>query len=528
MAAIRRRQSPARPPLAEPSFRRAGLAIGIAALLVRLAYAVSLFGDLSFEGLQLNAERYDVWARMILAGQAPSAPFEQSPGYAYFLSFLFALFGEGPRIVAIFQACLDAATCMLLACIAHKLAGRTAGIATGVLSVLCSPLIYFSAEVLPATIFVFWLAAAMATLTVPQTARWATAGCCLALGYLFRGETLLGIPVAVTYAAVVAGRRAVIAILAPWCSIAALLPVINFAAGPPYVVSTTSGGVNLWLGNNIHADGVNPFFGPDQQAMDQAVRSQAQSAAEASAHFTDAALQFWREQPLAGLALATKKLIWTFNARELPNDVDIEAKRSTSFVYALPALPIGFAPLLVLAALGLCLSSLARRREGLVLLLPAVIAIGTCVIFFTNSRFRLPLLLPMLVCAGIGCAALFERTRQGTMAFQQLWQLLPALAAGLLTWGNWYGVHTYRIAQIDVNRGIHEREAGNFDAAVANLRRGLEQEPRDAIAWVHLALALEQAGDVAGARQAYADGRMQTSSAGDLQEMQARFQQRWP
>ena len=174
------------------------------------------------------------------------------------------------------------------------------------------------------------------------------------------------------------------------------------------------------------------------------------------------------------------------------------------------------------------MSTVLRRRAGLVLLLPAVIAIGTCVLLFTNARFRLPLLLPMLVCAGIGCAALFERARQGTMERQQLWQLLPALAAGILTWGNWYGVQTYRIAQIDVNRGIYERAAGNFDAAVANLRRALEQEPRDAIAWVHLALALEQAGDVAGARQAYAEGRKQVPTDGDLREMQARFQQRWP
>jgi Flp pilus assembly protein TadD len=73
----------------------------------------------------------------------------------------------------------------------------------------------------------------------------------------------------------------------------------------------------------------------------------------------------------------------------------------------------------------------------------------------------------------------------------------------VLTWSNFYGVRSYHIPQISVNTGAMEREAGEFEPAVRHLREGLAGDPHDAIGWIHLALALEQQGNVEAARQAY-------------------------
>lgn len=524
-----RRRTNAAPVAAVDTFRNEALAIGAAALAVRLVYVLSLFGDASFEDLQLNAERYDLWARMILDGRAPTAPFEQAPGYPYFLSFVVALLGDGVRVIAILQAALDAVACALLASIAFRLGGRSAGLATGMLAIASAPLIYFSAEVLPATLFVFCLVLMQAAVLLPYPRRWLGAGSALALAYLVRGEALLAVPVLAYVAFRMDGRRALAAALGPWVCAAVLLIAVNLGGDGPFVWSTTSSGVNLWLGNHAHADGVNPFFGPDQQAMDREVRSQARTAAEASEKFSSAAMRFWSDQPTQALALAWKKLVWTFTHRELPNDVDIERKRASSPLFAVPGLPFGFGLLFVLACVGLSSAASAMGPLRLIVWLPAWVGVITCVVFFTNARFRLPLQPTLLLLAGLGAAHWFERWRRRSVATPELVRAVVIIAlASAWTWGNWYGVHAYRIPQIDVNQGVALREAGRFDEAAELLRRGLEREPRDAIAWVHLALALEQAGEIDAARQAYRDGLTRVPGDADLQEMRARFLQRWP
>jgi cytochrome c-type biogenesis protein CcmH/NrfG len=89
-------------------------------------------------------------------------------------------------------------------------------------------------------------------------------------------------------------------------------------------------------------------------------------------------------------------------------------------------------------------------------------------------------------------------------------------------------VRTYRIPQISVNTGAMEREAGHFDSAVQHLRDGLAADPRDAIGWIHLALALEQQNHVDAAAQAYRDALAQLPGDPEVRRMAERFFQRYP
>jgi cytochrome c-type biogenesis protein CcmH/NrfG len=105
--------------------------------------------------------------------------------------------------------------------------------------------------------------------------------------------------------------------------------------------------------------------------------------------------------------------------------------------------------------------------------------------------------------------------------------LMFALGA-MLAWGNFYNVRAYRIPQITVNTGALEREAGDFDAAVRHLREGLAADPRDEDAWIHLALALEQQGNVEAARQAYRDAQARLPDDPEVQRMATQFLARHP
>lgn len=508
------------------------LAIAALAFVLRYLYIASLRGTPVFEVLQVNAARYDTWARLILAGKAPGAPFEQGPAYAYFLSFVYALPGTGVWTIALLQCLVGVATVILLYAIAYRLGGRPAAIATGIAASAYGPLIYFTAEVLPATVFVFCVAAAVAAAVVPRPRRWLVAGLFWALAFLFRSNTILALPFALFHACRSEGRASAASLAAPVLAVVLGLYALNVAAGFPTVWSTTGGGVNLWLGNNPTADGVNPFFGPAQAEIDKEVRAAAATAADADRAFTTKAAQFWASEPAAALALAAKKFVWTFSAEELSNNVAIDWKRAHSALFRLPGFPFGFGIVLVFAFAFLGLGSrreTSSRIDFLALVGPLVLGAGTCVLFFTNARFRLPMAVPLLVLAGLGIGEILARIRTGSVDVKSAARAsLAATAAVALTYGDWWDIRDYRIPQLDVNAGAIEREARNFESAVLFLRSGVGREPRDPIGWVHLALALEQSGDVEAAREAYATGLGYVPGDADLLQMQQRFRERNP
>lgn len=464
---------------------------------------------------------------MILDGVGPPPPWEQAPGYAYCISWIYALVGAHPEAVVAFQVCLSTVTCLLIYQTTHHLAGRSAALAAGLMAAVYGPFIYFQAELLPESLLVFLLAAALAAATRTPQGAWTTTGLLWAAAYVVRSNAVLGFPLAFAHAWARSGRSAAVAVATPFVFAFAGLFVINATIGGTPVASTTSGGVNFWLGNNPTADGVNPFFGPAQQATDAAVRAAAESAADADRLFSTLARGFWAEHPGDAVALAFKKLVWTMSDRELPNNADIEWRRSHSPIFALPLLPLSFGLLIVLALAAIAAGHRPRGANGLALLAPMAIALCTCVLFFTNARFRLPLALPLLVTAGIGGAALVALRRPAEIRTSVAGRVVLAVLLGAaLSWGNWFGIAHYRIAQIDVNTGASARASGDLDAAIRFLELGVEREPRDGIGWIHLALAFEQQGRIAEARNAYVRAAANLPNDAQVRVMHERFEAR--
>jgi len=522
----RRRQPPeqSRPEGVSAARRfRDGALIFAAALALRLLYVLSIHDAAFFRSLQTEPLHYHQWATRILDGPAPLPPFEQSPGYAYFVAAVYALFGRSPAVVAWMQAVLDAATCALLAVVGRRWFGRRAGLIAGTLAAVYGPFIYFAAQLLPSTLFVFLCVAALAAGTLTASA-WA--GCLWAAALLVRSEIILALPF-VLHDAWVRGHRGTLwKTAAPIVVCIAVTVATNVYASGAFVLFNTSGGVNLWLGNNAHADGVNPFiYGPLEPVADE-VRAQSTMSAEADRIFRRHALAFVSEEPGHALRLVWKKLLWTLTDRELPNTDDIEWVTGHSWLFWRPLFPLSFGMVLPFACAGaVLLGRQWRQCTSLAgLLLTGVV---TGVVFFTNARFRLILVPPALLLAAVAldrlpARAVWNRRRTLLGAGAAF-----AVGAGL-AWGNFYGVRAYRIPQISVNTGAMEREAGEFAAAVQHLREGLAGDPYDAIGWIHLALALEQLGDIDAARRVYRDAQARLPNDAEVQQMAARFFARHP
>jgi hypothetical protein len=522
-----RLKSPVRPAAAKTvawSTRAAAFTF-LVAFAVRLLYLLSIHNAPFFQHLQTEPLHYHQWASLILEGHAPSAPFEQSPGYPYFVAAVYTLFGASATAVALVQALLDAVTCTLLVVIGARWFGMRAGIIAGVLAVLYGPFVYFAGELLPSTLYNFTSVAAIAAGAFGAATM---AGCLWTSALFVRSEMVLVLPFVLFDAWIRGGRRALWKTATPLLVGVAILVAVNAAGSGQFVLLTTSAGVNLWLGNNPDADGVNPFvYGPLKRVAAE-VRATASTGVDVDRTFRRYAGTFIRDDTDHALRLLWKKLLWTLNDRELPNSDDIEWVTAQSWLFWRPVFPLSFGMLLPFACVGaIWLGRQWRMYAPLGGLLLSGLVTG--VVFFTNARFRLILVPPILLLAAVA----FDRLPAMFAARdQQRRALLGAAAAftigAIIAWGNFYGVRTYRIPQLSVNAGVIEREAGEFESAVKHLREGLAGDPYDGIAWIHLALALEQQGDVDAAREAYRAAQARLPDDSEVQRMTARFFQRHP
>lgn len=116
-------------------------------------------------------------------------PTERSPGYFWFLSGVFSLFGTAPAAVAAIQGVVDAGTCLLVALLALPLGAATARLA-GLSAALWPNLVIHSALVLQDTLFLFFLTGFLVLVTAfvrrPSYGRTLAAGLVFGLAFMVR------------------------------------------------------------------------------------------------------------------------------------------------------------------------------------------------------------------------------------------------------------------------------------------------------------------------------------------------------
>jgi tetratricopeptide (TPR) repeat protein len=490
---------------------------------LRLAYPLSIRHAVFFTHLQTEPLRYRQWADLIARGRLPPPPYDEPPGYPLFLAAVYAC-GGGRMAVSVAQGLLGAFTCIFVTVAGSRWFGRSVGVLAGVFAAIYGPFIYFGSALLPTALFVCLATGAMAAaLSAAPGPSWGLSGCLWAASIAVRPQVLLAFPCVFIDAWRRGGRLALRRTAAPIALVLAGFLALNAAFTGRLVLLTTSGGLNLWLGNSAFSDGVSPFVSGDAEAFADGVRARAVDAVTADRRFAQAALAFWQHAPLQGLRLLWKKFVWTWVDRELPNSSDIGWETAHSWLFRSPLFPLRLGMVLPFALAGALLLGTDWRRLVLLAALPTV-GIGTCVVFITDARFRLIMAPALVILAAFGVVRTYELMRTRPLDGRRLLVAAAGLVVGTVAaWGNFYGVRTYRIPQLVVNAGILEREAGQFEAAVHHLRQGLALHPRDGIAWVHLALALEQEGRPAAALQAYLDASALLPDDPAVREMSGRF-----
>jgi tetratricopeptide (TPR) repeat protein len=491
------------------------LAIVLAALAVRLVVVAQLQGHplLRPSGV-LDDAVYVKLAQQAAGGDWALGPgaYYVSPLYLYFLAALFRL-GAAPVHAQVVQTLLGAVAVLLVAHTAERLFERRAARVAASLCALTGVFVFNEALLLQSALDPFLAALALerlsAALSAPRPARWMAAGAAFGLLGLNRPNALLA-AAAVAVLVVLTGRtRAALAraaLLAGGMA-AVLLPVAvrNRVVAGEWLLVSSHGGLNFWIGNSPRADGTYqapPGIAPSIEGQSRDMRRIAEAAAgrplgdgAVSAHFYGLAWRWIRERPADAARLFARKLAYTLHAAEIPLNY--------SFAYwareeptLLRALPVGAWLLLPLGLAGFFVPRTLERRAFAVWasFVPAyALAVAA---FFVASRYRLPILVALCVTAGGAASALW--TALNTRAWTAL-RVAAAVAAAALALAFWpWGVDD-GAADERAERALHLIVDGRGEEARALLARTLPAHRDPALLQYRVGRAWLDAGQPAAA-----------------------------
>ena len=326
------------------------------------------------------------------------------PLYPLFLAGLFKLGITKFIAVRVVQAILGAFSCILLMGISKEIFeegkgdARGAGTVSGILMAVYPLFIFYCAQLMAETLFVFLLLAGlyalMRHLRSPSPLRWiALAGAFMGLGVLCRPALLPFALLAIVWLAVARPARnffskkllsyiiPLILVLLPW-------EVRNYRLFSEVIPVTSSGGKNLYLANNPLSSGGTVGY---RELMEGGIFHLGEKENEIAydRDYRKRALDFIKENPGRFLLLSLKRLAWFYH---------FDYHYRGTFWLIIP-----FHVLLILSVAGIWLSRLRWRRASLLLFLIASFTV-VHMVFLPEGRYRLPLVPALLAFASVALA----------------------------------------------------------------------------------------------------------------------------
>lgn len=492
------------------------------ALAVRFLHLWLNRGDFWLKTPLLDDNLFVAWAEVIRREgwlAASLGVFDLNPAYPYLLALLGA---SAHLLVFSLQHLLGAAAVVFLYRIALSAFDRPAALAAGALAALYGPAVFYESRFLGEC----WIYAANAgwLLCLLQArgskrpeAWWAAGGLCLGVSTVFRPNALILLPAAAAWGAWTlkeSPRRlaacAALFLLGTWLP---LLPfqLRNRAVDPArgWGLTTSSGGVNFYLGNNPEADGLNqaPSFiryGPGHQYRDFKEEAERRSgrplaAEEVSRYWLREALGWMASDPGAAAGLWLRKAGFFLNHKEPPDNFFVSLFDRFTRLGPIPLAGWGLVLPLGLAGLVLSLRDPLARGHWL-LHAYAASYFGVNVAFYILSRYRFPAAAAFLPFAGCAAARLWDMARAKTWRRQEL--ALAGLCLGAfglsrlpLIGGEDLAVTNYSMGVIYANRGLKEEAAAAYRASIA-------ANPAFAASYLNLGILEAQRGNAAAAAEA--------------------------
>jgi len=469
-----------------------------AAAAQRLVYLQELRATPYYCAPLIDSWEYHRDALLILRfGNASNGPFWHPPLYTYLLSQIYRAAGSGPLAPRLVNFVFALVSAGVLYRFARRLTTTAGALVATAIFVLMPLNLFFEGQLLPVQLGIFLMIVMLSITAIaldngkPWT--WLTAGVLFGLAALTLPTVVLfGIAMIPWLFSMLNRRQAIAgAFLFAAGAAVAIAPVTarNWRMTREFVLISTNGGVNFFLGNNVRSDQLVQLRpGSEWEGLIRLAGNRGD--AEASRFFFRMGLEFiWRE-PGNAAVLYAKKAYRLVNNLDLMRNQDIAYHRSLFWALRMPWL--GFGWLTALAIVGWQLLGGVRRDRQLLALFITSYAVGV-LLFFITARYRMPLV-PFLAIPAGGLLAQFTqwlRKRQLRPAIVRAALVLPMFAVTSTNVVDDSRIH-YR--DVYMNLADAEERCGDANAARAALIKVTELAPEFPDAQLRLGtLALQEA-----------------------------------
>jgi len=464
-------------------------------LLLRWLHLLIISGT-DLVGLPIiDSAFYHQWATAISRGDIiGDRIFFMSPLYPYVAGLVYAILGAVPGRLFAVQGLMSILTIWLLYRWCSRITDRRSGLVAAGLAAVYAPFIFYDNTLLTASLILLLSAV---ILNIAQDAfdrgtrldLWKL-GFAVGLSALARPLALMFLPFLLA-GFYIKDRTTSLKRFAWVCAavLIILLPVgiRNLVVGGEFRLTTSSGGMNFYVGNNPNATGLYweaPFLtSVEPRSEDEQYRRAASEAVgrelstrEAGGYWMRKSLEWMINHPLDYLKLLARKAFYFWSRAEFANNISIYVHQAESPLLRFD--PIGFWLIgpLGLAGMLLMWRRLGWRKVNTAWLWLAAYFTGA-LIFFVASEYRLPALLPLLGGAGFLTTRIADHLRArrfepalGLVAFALLFMPLTNLRTNFIRRGENPRMDYF-------NFGNTLAKQGRNSEAISRYRRALEVDP---------------------------------------------------
>ena len=503
-----------------------------AGILVRLIYNASLTGSIFLGNYILDSLVLHSWASDILTGNTADTAFFRAPLYPYLLAMIYKMFGASPWSAIIFNNLLGLLTGAVSYLFARRLFGPKVALWTALVVVVYPTLVFFEGETLITTlaVFLYTLTAYRLLLAVqePTMKNVIKAGLVLGLAAITRPTIL---PVIVIFPIAFLAKyglgalkegtvKTLALVVALFISI---LPVTftNLIKGGEFVLISTQGGANFYIGNSKEADGITVVapgpqlrIGPYKDniwtsSMDEAERRAGKKLTQSEVS------SFWFRETLTeiradigrAVGLYLKKFYLFWHGQEVFNNKSPYYAGEYSWLMKallwkkLVNFPSGILfPLMFVGAF----FAFRDKREVLTPALYVTLFALVVSAFFVCARFRQPIIPVALMLAIYAVITLTRLYRENRRSFAAICAALLALGVGL----NWGG----NVESKENRSQFHAAVGGaylnekDYTNAIIYLEKSLEILPDNLSVYDMMGRAYLNSGRVKDAEAIYQSG----------------------
>jgi tetratricopeptide (TPR) repeat protein len=480
----------------EPVFKKGDYlfvgAIIALALVLRILYLIDIKDNPFFNVLLVDADYHDIWAMEILNGDwfsLKKGVLYKAPLYPYFLALVYGIFGHDLLISRVVQIVFALAGYTLLYWLAIFYFDRTVARITLLGTIFYGTLIYFEGEleivVLVITLNLFLLFLLSRNLFHPSRTRWFFAGLILGLSALARPTILLFIPLVLVWLFFVlweqGGLRKVadstVFFLMGIVLIISPVTVRNSMLGEKFVLISSNGGINFYLGNNPDHDettSIQPGVIWDRLTKEPSMAAGRDLTIEdAASYWYSRSGEFIFSEPISYMALVLKKATLFWHSYEIKRNKDIYFFKRYSTMLQLPLLTFGIvAPL---ALMGIVIS-LSRWRNYLLLYFYILYVMMSSVVFFVTARYRLPVVPVLMIFAGYSLHWFYQQVREKERKRVVTFLLLFLIPVFLINY-DFFDVKEKTFARPHFNLGLVYSTTKQYDRAIEEFKKSLELNP---------------------------------------------------